>query len=72
MPAQLTTHVRALLEAPSPEAAVAVLRAADSSGEEERRLAIAELESHLRTRPERRERDIAAALVALRRAGPLS
>lgn len=65
----IETAVRTLLAEPSPEAAVAVLRAADEAGETARRRAIAELDEHLRSRPEHREQNVASTLIALRRAG---
>lgn len=65
----LRNRVRTLLELPSPEAAAEVRRAADGASDEARRLAIIELDEHLRSRPETRSRDVAAALIALRRVG---
>lgn len=65
----IETAVATLLAAPTPEAAVAVLRAADEAGETARRRAIAELDEHLRGNPETRQRDVVSALIALRRAG---
>lgn len=73
MPADvLLEKVAELLEAPSPGAAVEVLRAADTAGEAERRLAIEAIERHLRSRPETRARDVASTLISLRRAGAVS
>lgn len=72
MHAELTNRLRTLLEAPSPEAAVEVLRAADRASDEARRLAILKLDDHLRARPEERSRDVVATLIALRRVGGAS
>jgi len=69
MHAELTERVHALLELPSPEAAVEVLRAADRASDDARRLAILKLDDHLRARPETRDRDVVATLIALRRVG---
>lgn len=69
MHADLTDRVRALIELPSPETAVEVLRAADRAPDDARRLAILELDEHLRARPETRSRDVVATLIALRRVG---
>jgi len=65
----VTDAVRELLARPSRESAVALLRAADSASEESRRSAISELDAHVRATPEQRSPDVAAALIALRRAG---
>ena len=69
MTATVSDAVRELLARPSRESAVALLRAADSSSEESRRAAIAELDAHVRSAPDQRSPDVAAALIALRRAG---
>lgn len=65
----VTDCVRALIEAPSHDAAVELLRVVDASADDVRRQAIEQLDAHLRQTPDRRERHIAETLIALRRAG---
>jgi hypothetical protein len=69
MTSTVANLVDRLLLDPGPDVAVALVREVDAAPESDRRAAIDRLESHLRARPEHRSRDIAAALIALRRAG---
>jgi hypothetical protein len=69
MKAAVENLVARLILNPGPDIAVALVREVDASTDVDRRGAIDRLEDHLRARPDRRSRDVAAALIALRRAG---
>ena len=64
-----TLRVAELLLDPTPDAAVAVLRAVEAAPESSRRLALDRLDAFLRSQPEARPRPVVDAVVALRRAG---